>query len=262
MFLGLRVISGAQPVVHAILQDEAVHVAYDNQIQASFLDGHVRAFHAIGGRADRDAPLRQLEACGDPGRVGSGTVRAPQVRGAALALRCDSFFCAPGLDGVHEKGGVEGEIGRFRRRHLTPVPHVGSLAALNKALAAADARDDTAGSAPGSRPSARPPPAQLSVGCPGGQDGRDAGGHRRRFHACRTPGWSGTPRRTRRTCISRGGHDRQGLTIQVEDNGVGIDPYVTPGGRNTTARARASGGHATVVRRSSREPPHLGGTPA
>ena len=51
-------------------------------------------------------------------------------------------------------------------------------------------------------------------------------------------------------CISRGGHDRQGLTIQVEDNGVGIDPQVTPGGRNTAARARASGGHATVVRRS------------
>jgi signal transduction histidine kinase len=40
------------------------------------------------------------------------------------------------------------------------------------------------------------------------------------------------------------------LTIQVEDNGVGIDPQVTPGGRNTAARARASGGHATVVRRS------------
>ncbi len=54
----------------------------------------------------------------------------------------DSFFCQPGIDGAHEKGGVEGEIGRFRRRHLTPVPHVGSLAALNQALAAADARDD------------------------------------------------------------------------------------------------------------------------
>jgi len=52
------------------------------------------------------------------------------------------------------------------------------------------------------------------------------------------------------------------LTIQVEDNGVGIDPQVTLGRRNTAARARASGGHATVVRRSSREPPHLGGTPA
>jgi hypothetical protein len=40
------------------------------------------------------------------------------------------------------------------------------------------------------------------------------------------------------------------LTIQVEGNGVGIDPQVTPGGRNTAARARASGGHAAVVRRS------------
>ena len=48
------------------------------------------------------------------------------------------------------------------------------------------------------------------------------------------------------------------LTIQVEDNGVGIDPQVTPGRRNTAARARASGGHATVVRRSSRGPPSPG----
>lgn len=32
------------------------------------------------------------------------------------------------------------------------------------------------------------------------------------------------------------------LTIQVEDNGVGIDPQVTLGRRNTAARARASGG--------------------
>jgi hypothetical protein len=47
----------------------------------------------------------------------------------------------PGIEGAHEKGGVEGEIGRFRRRHLTPMPHVGCLDALNAALAAADARD-------------------------------------------------------------------------------------------------------------------------
>ena len=54
----------------------------------------------------------------------------------------DSFFCIPGIEGAHEKGGVEGEIGRFRRRHLTPVPHAVSLAALNEALAAADSADD------------------------------------------------------------------------------------------------------------------------
>src|SRR6266545_1177588 len=34
----------------------------------------------------------------------------------------DSFFCRPGKDGAHEKGGVESEIGRFRRHHLVPVP--------------------------------------------------------------------------------------------------------------------------------------------
>lgn len=37
---------------------------------------------------------------------------------------------------------MEGEIGRFRRRHLVPVPRVGSLAELNEVLAAADRADD------------------------------------------------------------------------------------------------------------------------
>jgi hypothetical protein len=40
------------------------------------------------------------------------------------------------------KGGVEGEIGRFRRRHLVPVPGVRSLAALNQLIAAAGIVDD------------------------------------------------------------------------------------------------------------------------
>jgi hypothetical protein len=55
----------------------------------------------------------------------------------------DTFFCRPGLEGAHEKGGVEGEIGRFRRRHLVPVPKVAGLAELNALIAAGDAVDDT-----------------------------------------------------------------------------------------------------------------------
>ena len=50
----------------------------------------------------------------------------------------DSFYCEPGIDGAHEKGGVEGEIGGFRRNHLVPVPKVGSLAELNAVLATAE----------------------------------------------------------------------------------------------------------------------------
>ena len=121
---------------------KAVHVAYANQTQESFLDGHVRAFEALGGvpigmiRYDNLKPAVI--------RVALGRQRFEHPRFVALRSHYgyDSFFCAPGIDGAHEKGGVEGEIGRFRRRHLTPVPHVGSLAALNEALAAADARDD------------------------------------------------------------------------------------------------------------------------
>lgn len=38
---------------------------------------------------------------------------------------------------------MEGEIGRFRRRHLVPVPEVTSLAELNRFIAAGDLLDDT-----------------------------------------------------------------------------------------------------------------------
>jgi hypothetical protein len=50
-------------------------------------------------------------------------------------------FCTPGEG--HEKGGVEGEGGYFRRNHLVPVPAVADLDALN-ALLLAGCREDEA----------------------------------------------------------------------------------------------------------------------
>ena len=122
---------------------KAVHVAYANQAQESFLDGHVRAFAALGGVPT--SMIRYDNLTPAVIRVLLGRERWENPRFVALRSHYgfDSFFCLPGIEGAHEKGGVEGEIGRFRRRHLTPVPHVGSLAALNEALAAADALDDT-----------------------------------------------------------------------------------------------------------------------
>ena len=149
---------------------KAVHIAYANQAQESFLDGHVRAFEALGGvpvgmiRYDNLKPAVI--------RVALGRERFEHPRFIALRSHYgfDSFYCLPGKDGAHEKGGVEGEIGRFRRRHLVPIPHVGSLAVLNEALAAADARDDarrigaraeTVGAAAGRElPLLRPLPAE------------------------------------------------------------------------------------------------------
>lgn len=54
----------------------------------------------------------------------------------------DPFYCEPGISGAHEKGGVEGEIGRFRRNFLTPVPVVESLAELNRKIRAWDEGED------------------------------------------------------------------------------------------------------------------------
>lgn len=53
-----------------------------------------------------------------------------------------AFYCLPGVEGAHEKGGVEGEGGRFRRNHLVPVPEVDSLAELNATLASIDEAED------------------------------------------------------------------------------------------------------------------------
>ena len=73
-----------------------------------------------------------------------GRERAENPRFIALRSHYgyDSFFCIPGIEGAHEKGGVEGEVGRFRRRHLVPVPDFATLAELNAFMAAADAADD------------------------------------------------------------------------------------------------------------------------
>ncbi|MGV9907369.1 hypothetical protein ACWDU8_33640 [Streptomyces sp. NPDC003388] len=53
----------------------------------------------------------------------------------------ESFYCRPGIDGAHEKGGVEGQIGYFRRNHFSPVPEVASLAELNEMVEQWDLHD-------------------------------------------------------------------------------------------------------------------------
>jgi hypothetical protein len=54
----------------------------------------------------------------------------------------DAFYCQPGITGAHEKGGVKGQIGWFRRNHLVPVPDVLSVEALNAMIGQWDAADD------------------------------------------------------------------------------------------------------------------------
>jgi hypothetical protein len=120
----------------------AFHVAFTTQAQEAFLEGHVLAFAYFGGVPGR---IRYDNLKPAVTRVLKGRDRAESERFIGLRSHYgfDSFFCIPGKAGAHEKGGVEGEIGRFRRRHLVPVPNVASVAALNELITAADATDDT-----------------------------------------------------------------------------------------------------------------------
>src|SRR5579884_996846 len=115
--------------------------AFLSEGQEAFLEGHVRAFERLGGVPAR---IRYDNLTSAVVRVLRGRGRQETERFIALRSHYgfDSFFCRPGIDGAHEKGGVEGEIGRFRRRHLVPVPKVDSLPALNELIAAGDLTDD------------------------------------------------------------------------------------------------------------------------
>lgn len=119
----------------------AFHVAFATQAQEAFLEGHVLAFGHFGAVPGR---IRYDNLKPAVVRVCKGRDREESERFVALRSHYgfDSFFCRPGQDGSHEKGGVEGEIGRFRRRHLVPIPTVVSLVELNERIAAADAVDD------------------------------------------------------------------------------------------------------------------------
>jgi hypothetical protein len=120
----------------------AVHKAFASQAQESFLDGHQYAFEMFGGVPFDKIRYDNLKAA--VSRVLFGRNRTESQRWILFRshMGFEAFYCQPGREGAHEKGGVEGEGGRFRRNHLVPVPKVNSMAELNARLGAADAADD------------------------------------------------------------------------------------------------------------------------
>ncbi len=107
--------------------------AYLNEAQDVFLDGHVRAFAHFGG-VPRRVRYDNLKSAVEKVLKGRGRIESERFVALRSHYGFDSFFCLPGIKGAHEKGGVEGEIGRFRRRHMVPVPAAASMAELNEML--------------------------------------------------------------------------------------------------------------------------------
>jgi transposase len=121
---------------------KAVHRAFASQCQEAFLEGHVYAFEQLGGVPVVHIRYDNLKSAVT--RVLFGRTRVESQKWILFRShhQFDAFYCRPGKEGAHEKGGVEVEGGRFRRNHLVPMPHVGSVGELNALLAAADAKDD------------------------------------------------------------------------------------------------------------------------
>jgi len=121
---------------------KAVHRAYSTQGQEAFLEGHQQAFEVLGGTPTDKIRYDNLKSA--VSRVLFGRNRTESARWVAFRSHhgFDAFYCNPGVEGAHEKGGVEGEGGRFRRNHLVPVPAVATMAELNERLVGYDLADD------------------------------------------------------------------------------------------------------------------------
>jgi len=115
------------------------HRAYLRATQQAFLDAHEHAFHFLGGVW---AVLRYDNLSSAVRKILRGFRREETLR--FLAFRShwqfEVTFCTPGEG--HEKGGVEGEAGYFRRNHWVPVPVAEDLDDLNAQLLAGCRTDE------------------------------------------------------------------------------------------------------------------------
>ena len=132
---------GEMFVMRLSASGKAFRRAYLHEAQEVFFDGHVRAFDMFGGVPER---IRYDNLTPAVVKVLKGRDRVENDRFIAMRSHhgFDSFFCQPGVDGAHEKGGVEGEIGRFRRKRFVPVPRVETMEELNALIDGIAAVDD------------------------------------------------------------------------------------------------------------------------
>jgi transposase len=138
-------LAGARTKVHlfhmrSCFSGAAFTMASPVETQQAFLEGHVQAFEWFDGVF---AEVRYDNLGSAVKKVLRGRRRVETDRFVAMRSHYlfDSMFTTPGISGAHEKGGVEGEVGRFRRNHLVPVPKVESFAQLNRLLADASEMD-------------------------------------------------------------------------------------------------------------------------
>ncbi|MBV9267487.1 MAG: transposase, partial [Acidobacteriaceae bacterium] len=119
----------------------AFHYAFPRATQQAFLETHEHAFFYFGGVFRQ---LRYDNLSSPVKKFVRGQRREETARCIAFRShwRFQAEFCTPGE--AHEKGGVEGESGYFRRNHWVPVPvpAANDLDDLNAQLLAACQQDE------------------------------------------------------------------------------------------------------------------------
>lgn len=117
----------------------AFHRSYPRATQQAFLEAHEQAFAYFGGVFRR---LRYDNLAVAVKKILRGYRREETARFVAFRShwRYAAEFCTPGEG--HEKGGVENEVGAFRRHHWVPVPAANTLDELNAYLLACCRADE------------------------------------------------------------------------------------------------------------------------
>ncbi|MFH7340617.1 IS21 family transposase [Streptomyces sp. KHY 26] len=122
---------------------KAVHRIFASAGQEAFFEGHVHALNTLGGVPTGKVRYDNLRAAVAQ-VLGFSRHRVEAERWTAFRSHygLEALYCQPGIRGAHEKGGVEGQIGWFRRNHLVPVPEVATLAELNAVIDQWDQEDE------------------------------------------------------------------------------------------------------------------------
>ncbi|MGH9641953.1 MAG: IS21 family transposase [Terriglobales bacterium] len=117
--------------LRSMASGDAFHRAYTHSTQQALLEAHEKAFEYFGGvfRTIRYDNMSSLVK-----KILRGYQRIETDRMIAFRSHWgfQSQYCNPARG--HEKGGVEGELGWFRRNCLVPVPEAVDLQAFNERL--------------------------------------------------------------------------------------------------------------------------------
>jgi transposase len=117
--------------MRSMASGDAFHGAYPHATQQALLDAHEKAFAYFGG-VFRTLRYDNMGSLVKKILRGYQRIETERIIEFRSHWGFQSEYCNPAKG--NEKGGVEGELGRFRRNYLVPVPEATDLDALNARL--------------------------------------------------------------------------------------------------------------------------------